>query len=313
MRIFRFDAEVAVPIDRDGSDFRIGRLTGDDVHGRVQIVHLAPGGLVGRHPAASRQLFAVVAGSGWVSGGDGSRRPIRTSQAALWEPGEEHEAGSDEGLTAVCVDGTFEMSAVAVTKEIVVVDYDPAWPEWFERLRAHVWPAVDGLALRIDHVGSTSVPGLAAKPIIDMDIVVADEAGVRPVIQALSGLGYSWIGDLGVEGRQAFHLPTRPGAVAEPVEPRAAGAFDLPPHHLYLVVEDNKAHLDHTLLRDLLRNDAEARQRYGELKRANVELAQGDMDVYVAAKARFVAELLARARAERGLEPAAYWVPDLPG
>jgi GrpB-like predicted nucleotidyltransferase (UPF0157 family) len=79
-----------------------------------------------------------------------------------------------------------------------------------------------------------------------------------------------------------------------------------------VVVEDNKAHLDHWLLRDLLRADADARQRYATLKRRNQELAAGDMDFYVAAKAGLVAELLTRARAERGLPPAPNWQPDLP-
>jgi GrpB-like predicted nucleotidyltransferase (UPF0157 family) len=298
VRIFRFDPEVSIPVDRFGSNFRIGRLTRDETRGRVQIVHLAPGGLVGRHRAGLQQLFAVVVGSGWVSGDDVRRRPIQAGQAAVWDPEEEHDAGTNDGLTAVCVEGSFEMAAVAVTQDIVVVDYDPEWPEWFERTRAHVWPAVSGLALRIDHVGSTAVPGLAAKPIIDMDIVVAAESQVRPVIEALGPLDYQWRGDLGVEGRQAFE---------------ASGQVELPPHHLYLVVENNRAHLDHVLLRDLLRADPEARRQYDELKRANVHLAQGDMDVYVAAKARLVAELLTRARAELGLEPASYWVPDIPG
>ena len=298
MQIFRFDPEVSIPIDHFGSDFRIGRLTGDETRGRVQILHLAAGGRVGRHRGGSRQLFAVVAGSGWVSGGDGHGRPIRPGQAAVWDPDEEHDVSSEEGLTAVCVEGHFDMTAMAVTRDIVVVDADPQWPEWFERLRAYLWPAVDQIALRIDHVGSTSVPGLAAKPIIDMDIVVADDSEVRPVIEALRPLGYAWVGDLGVEGRQAFETSGHP---------------ELPPHHLYLVVENNKAHLDHVLLRDFLRTDAEACRRYAELKRANARLAQGDMDVYVAAKARFVADLLSRARAERGLEPASYWIPEMPG
>lgn len=297
VQIFRFDPEVSIPIDQLGSDFRIGRLTGDDAQGRVQVLHLGPGGLIGRHPAGLRQLFAVVSGSGWVSGGEGMRRSIEIGQAAVWEVGEEHEAGSDGGLTAVCVEGTFEMDAVAVTKDIVVADYDPEWPGWFERIRAQIWPAVEHLALRIEHVGSTSVRGLAAKPIIDLDIVVADSSNVRPVIDALRVLGYVWVGDLGVEGRQTFKNPAQP---------------DLPRHHLYLVVEHDRAHLDHVLLRDLLRADPDARRRYAALKRDNVELAQGDMDVYVAAKARLVAELLARARAERGLEPVSYWTPDVP-
>jgi GrpB-like predicted nucleotidyltransferase (UPF0157 family) len=77
------------------------------------------------------------------------------------------------------------------------------------------------------------------------------------------------------------------------------------------VVENNKAHLDHWLLRDLLREDPAARARYAELKRGNIELAGGDMEIYVAAKAALVAELLTRARAERGFPAAEYWQPEI--
>jgi GrpB-like predicted nucleotidyltransferase (UPF0157 family) len=286
---------VSIPIDHFGSDFRIGPLTGLDSRVRVQVMHLPPDGLIGRHPTAVQQLFAVVVGEADVSGDDGAVRTIGPGYAALWEIGEEHETRSAPGCTAICVEGAFEMWATAVTKEIVVLDHDPAWAEWFEQLHARIWPAVEAHALRIDHVGSTAVPGLAAKPIIDMDIVVADESAVRPVIEALRPLGYQWRGDLGVEGRQSFkHL---------------ADDDDLPEHHLYLVIDGNRAHLDHVLLRDLLLEDADARDRYASLKRSNVELAAGDMDVYVAAKAELVAELLTRARAERGLPPVEYWRP----
>jgi GrpB-like predicted nucleotidyltransferase (UPF0157 family) len=57
-------------------------------------------------------------------------------------------------------------------RTVTVVDYDAAWPARFERLRATVWPVVADLAVSIEHVGSTSVPGLAAKPVIDLDVVV---------------------------------------------------------------------------------------------------------------------------------------------
>lgn len=297
MRIVRFDEEVAIPISAHGSRFRIGPLTAPDARGRVQVLHLPADGVVGRHPAVGRQLFAVVAGSGWVSGADGRRRPIRAGYAALWEPDEEHEAGSDDGLTAVVVEGTFTVDAMNVTRRIEVVEHDPRWAEWFEQVHAVVWPAVAGVALRIDHVGSTAVPGLAAKPIIDMDVVVASSDDVRPAIERLATIGYRWRGDLGVPGREAFLRPR---------------GIDQPDHHLYLVVEDNRAHLDHWLLRDLLRTDPEARERYAELKRRNAEQADDDMDVYVAAKARFVAELLTRARAGRGLPPVEYWDPEVP-
>jgi len=70
----------------------------------VVVIEIAPGGVVGRHAAASAQLFAVISGTGWVSGGDGDRVPIRAGEAVAWEPGEEHESGSDEGMTALVVE-----------------------------------------------------------------------------------------------------------------------------------------------------------------------------------------------------------------
>ena len=140
---------------------------------------------------------------------------------------------------------------------------------------------------RIDHIGSTAVPGLAAKPIIDLDVVVPSEASVPAVIGQLESLGYRWRGDLGVAGRQAFAPPDD---------------ADLPSHHLYLVVEDNRAHQDHWLLRDLLREDPASRERYATVKRANAESANRNIDLYVEAKAELVAELLTR-RARRGDSP----------
>ena len=294
MRVVRFDEEMALPVSDFGSVFRIGPLTGNDTRGRVQMLYVPAGGRIGRHVAPSHQLLGVVTGQGWAEGSDGVRRELRPGYGVVWEPGEEHEAGTGSGFTAVCVEGRFEVWAVSVTREIVVADYDPVWPEWFDAVHAHVWPAVEDVAIRIDHVGSTSVPGLAAKPIIDMDIVVADESRIRPVIDRLRSRGYRWKGDLGVPGREAFHLDQE---------------IELPPHHLYLVVEDNKAHLDHWLLRDLLRADPDTRRRYAELKRQNADVAGDDMDVYVARKAAFVADLLTAARRERGLAPAKYWVP----
>ncbi|HEV8065729.1 MAG TPA: GrpB family protein [Acidimicrobiales bacterium] len=293
----RFDEEVAVPVSHHGSSFRLGPLTDDDARVGVQLMYLGPGGLIGRHAAATRQLLAVVAGAGWASGREETRRGLRAGWGALFEAGESHEAGSDDGMTAVCIEGQFEAWATMVTKDIVVTDYDARWPGWFEQLSAFIWPAVQDVAERIEHVGSTSVPGLAAKPVIDLDIVVAGQDHVRPVIDRLQTIGYRWRGDLGVEGRQAFSRRAAPGAP------------ELPEHHLYLVVEDNRAHQDHWLLRDLLRRDGEARALYADLKRHNAEVAECDMDFYVAAKAELVAQLLTRARAAQGLPAVEYWRP----
>lgn len=182
-----------------------------------------------------------------------------------------------------------------MTKEIVVVPYDERWPSYFERIAETLAPHVGDVALRIDHVGSTAVPGLAAKPIIDLDIVVSHASDVKHVIGCLEGAGYRWLGDLGISGREAF----------SPVVDS-----DLPEHHLYVVVENNRAHLDHLLLRDLLRDDREARTEYGDVKASNARAADGDMEFYIAAKAHLVAQLLTRARSERGLPPVDYWIPD---
>jgi GrpB-like predicted nucleotidyltransferase (UPF0157 family) len=84
-------------------------------------------------------------------------------------------------------------------RRVVVVDYDPEWPRVFEALRAGVWEAVRDSAVGIEHIGSTSVPGLAAKPIIDMAIIVASADQVPLVINRLAGIGYVHRGNLGIE------------------------------------------------------------------------------------------------------------------
>jgi GrpB-like predicted nucleotidyltransferase (UPF0157 family) len=293
MRLFRFDEDVCVPVSRSGSRFRLGPLTGEGADVQVEVVHLPAGGFIGGR-ADTREFFAMMSGSGWVSGHDGQGRDLSAGQAALWEAGEERQAGSSEGVAAVRISGRFDVWATAITQPIVVSDYDTAWAAWFETLRQRIWPAVGQIAVRIQHVGSTAVLGLAAKPVIDLDVVVASDRDVPPVIDRLAPLGYRWQGDLGVPGREAFQL---------------IRDEQLPPHHLYLVVDNSKADLDHRLLRDLLRADPVARRRYEALKRRNAGLARDDMSFYEAAKAALVAELLTRARAEQGLPPASYWQP----
>ena len=80
---------------------RVKRLAAE---AQVVVIEIAPGGVVARHPAVVGQLFVVLGGTGWVSGADGERMPITAGEAVLWEPGEEHESGSDEGLTALVVE-----------------------------------------------------------------------------------------------------------------------------------------------------------------------------------------------------------------
>lgn len=172
---------------------------------------------------------------------------------------------------------------------IVVVDADPRWPTQFQKIARYLASFVEGTIVRVEHLGSTSVPGMAAKPIIDLDVVVANADQVPAALER-------WVGDLGVEGREAF-VPTN--------------TPNLPEHHLYLVVENSRAHCDHWLLRETLTDNPDLRARYGALKRENAVLAGDDGDRYTALKAAFVAEILTEARRERRMEPVEYWQPEL--
>ena len=80
---------------------RVRRLAGD---AHVVVIEVGPGGVVARHPAVGAQLFTVVRGSGWVSGGDGERESMEVGEAVLWDPGEEHESGSERGMTVLVVE-----------------------------------------------------------------------------------------------------------------------------------------------------------------------------------------------------------------
>jgi quercetin dioxygenase-like cupin family protein len=71
---------------------------------QVVLIEVGPGGVLGRHPTGVHQLFAVLSGSGWVSGGDGRPEAVSSGDVVIWEPGEEHESGSDVGMSALVVE-----------------------------------------------------------------------------------------------------------------------------------------------------------------------------------------------------------------
>jgi mannose-6-phosphate isomerase-like protein (cupin superfamily) len=90
------------PVTASGSVNAVVRRLATQAH--AVVIELGPGGIVGRHPAGVAQLFVVVRGSGWASGSDGERVPIEAGEAVLWELGEEHESGSDDGMTVLVVE-----------------------------------------------------------------------------------------------------------------------------------------------------------------------------------------------------------------
>lgn len=153
--------------------------------------------------------------------------------------------------------------------------YDPEWPRIFERIHAHVWPVVQHAAMRLEHVGSTSVPGLRAKPVIDACIVVASPRDIPYVVKALAGIGYTHRGNLGVPGREAFLHPE-----------------SLPKHHLYASPRSSLSLKNHLGLRDHLRAHPEVALQYGDLKETLASQFPGDIDRYSVGKTDFILGIL---------------------
>jgi GrpB-like predicted nucleotidyltransferase (UPF0157 family) len=163
-----------------------------------------------------------------------------------------------------------------VGEPIVIREYDPRWPELFCELRDGLPAGLRMRARSIEHVGSTAVPGLAAKPIIDIDVVVADEADVAEAIAMLAAAGYPHKGDAGVPGRAAFDQPQH-----------------LPEHHLYVCVEGAGPLVAHLRLRDHLRANPDTAGEYAALKRELAAAYGDDREGYTEAKTAFIEAVLA--------------------
>jgi GrpB-like predicted nucleotidyltransferase (UPF0157 family) len=161
----------------------------------------------------------------------------------------------------------------------VVTEYDNDWPLLFEEIAQPVREAVASLGAQVEHVGSTSVPGLAAKPVIDIDVVVGSADDVPTAIERLRSLGYVYQGDKGIRGREAFMWP--PGAS---------------PHHLYVVVQGSQPYLDHLEFRNYLRDHPEVTREYAALKTKLAEQHSDDRLGYTDAKTEFVTRVLRAAR-----------------
>jgi GrpB-like predicted nucleotidyltransferase (UPF0157 family) len=160
---------------------------------------------------------------------------------------------------------------------IRVVAYDTDWQLRFQTLAAKMRSLLGARVARVEHVGSTAVPGLAAKPILDIDVVVRAAADLEPSIRELEKAGYRYEGDLGVAGREALRRPP-----------------DSEPHHLYLLVEGSPELQRHLAFRDALRADQVLREEYAALKRALAQRFHDDRRAYTIGKSDFIATALKR-------------------
>jgi GrpB-like predicted nucleotidyltransferase (UPF0157 family) len=160
-----------------------------------------------------------------------------------------------------------------------IVDYDPAWAELAAAEIARIEAALGPLAVRVDHVGSTAVPGLAAKPIVDLQAAVAALEPRAAYVEPLEHLGYLFAPD---PDSPDFHFFGKP-----PERPRA--------FHLHVCAAGSEHEHRHLALRDHLRAHPEEVSRYAALKRALVARAPGDRLAYIAGKDAYVADLERRA------------------
>ncbi|MBX3050753.1 MAG: GrpB family protein [Caldilineaceae bacterium] len=159
-----------------------------------------------------------------------------------------------------------------MTEKMLVHSYNPAWAEWFVTLQALVGEALGDACLSIEHVGSTSVRGLAGKAIIDIDIVFP-VGGLDAVVERLAILGYVHNGDQGVPSREVFKLADE--------QKRA----NLPVHHLYACPQDSPELARHLFFREWMKSHPADRDEYTRKKFLLAELCDHDRRLYADVKA----------------------------
>ena len=168
-------------------------------------------------------------------------------------------------------------------RTITVVPYQETWPSAFEKIKDELLPVLGEDLISIEHVGSTSVPGLWAKPIIDLNVVIENDR-LSQVIEKLASIHYIHEGDLGIAGREAFRYTGKP---------------HLMEHHLYVCPKDCAELKRQIAFRDYLRSNPLDCEEYSRIK---VEMARKfphDIKRYIQGKEPVMMEIYRKC----GIEP----------
>lgn len=160
------------------------------------------------------------------------------------------------------------------TKYIIVEDYKTIWKDEFIKIKNELLSVLSGKVLSIEHVGSTSVEGLCAKPIIDIDIVI--DKNFEEVKRLLETIDYIYEGDLGIHGRYAFKYSNKPHLMI---------------HHIYVCNKDNEELYRHITFRDYLRNNKKERDTYSEIKKKMALKYPNDIDSYIEGKTTVILDI----------------------
>lgn len=162
------------------------------------------------------------------------------------------------------------------TKKVIVLPYDRAWKSAFEEIKLEIENAIGHLIIGIEHVGSTSVEGMSAKPCIDIDVIIKNYSMFEDVVSKLATIGYTHEGDLGIKHREAFKYLDKP---------------HLMKHHLYVCPQNSEELHRHVTFRDYLRSNSEAVKKYSSVKETAAKLFPDDIDQYIKYKSPCIEEL----------------------
>ena len=160
----------------------------------------------------------------------------------------------------------------------MIEKWNPKWKDEFEKIVASLGKDIIYNSIKIEHVGSTSVEGLSAKPIIDLDIVIENDK-FEIIKRLLKDKGYEQEGNLGIEGREAFSY---------------SGKEELMTHHLYVCPKDSKELFKHITFRDFLKNNPALASEYSKVKEQAAVLYPDDIDKYMEFKSEIIEKIYKR-------------------
>ena len=166
---------------------------------------------------------------------------------------------------------------------IIIVPYDPQWPLLYEEEKTRILGAIGHKTIAIEHIGSIAVPGLGAKPIIDLMVAIESLTEVENCIAPLQGIGYEYVAESDLPERRHF----RKGAATEWT------------HHLSLVGSEGDFWHEHLMFRDHLREHSEMARKYFQLKNELATKLASDRHSYTSSKAAFIESVIATASVGR--------------
>ena len=162
------------------------------------------------------------------------------------------------------------------TARVIVTPYNEAWKYAFNQIKNELEDAIGDMIVGIEHVGSTAVKGLSAKPCIDIDVIIKDYSAFDELVRKLGAIGYVHEGNLGIKDREAFKYTDKPHLMT---------------HHLYVCPQYSEELKRHVAFRDFLRHNTEAMIKYSAVKEKAAELFPDDIDKYIEYKAPCIEEL----------------------